>query len=248
MTDHQQKSTPSEKTQSIAPNQSFTPVESVPDRFLLQFATKTRPITPASILQLQRLIGNQQTQKLISSQRSEPQVQRMSLEQYNTHLQQAAQQKLGNIAQAEAIQAWVSEFKMWMNQEYRRMEKIGAFDSTELGQDVNKEKIFQRMYASVEEYIQDDAFDLKILKGHLEDYMEAQTDRQKHVLTMEGLQGEKRFKWGGPTIPGVNVRMEQEKPFRKWLYQNEQGEPGVMNCWEAVLYSAFQSGLIERWS
>lgn len=52
--------------------------------------------------------------------------------------------------------------------------------------------------------------------------------------------------WGNGVIAGISNPLEQKKPFYKWLYRNADEEPRIMNCWEGILYSAFQIGLISK--
>lgn len=52
--------------------------------------------------------------------------------------------------------------------------------------------------------------------------------------------------WGYGVIAGVSNGLEKKKPFYKWLYENADEEPTIMNCWEGILYSAFQIGLISK--
>ncbi|HEX7330215.1 MAG TPA: hypothetical protein VF290_01870 [Pyrinomonadaceae bacterium] len=54
-----------------------------------------------------------------------------------------------------------------------------------------------------------------------------------------------QMEWGPASYKTTPSAFRAQQPFYLWLFEN-QGEPTKMNCWEAVLYSAFKAGVKDK--
>lgn len=86
---------------------------------------------------------------------------------------------------------------------------------------------------------------IETLSQEREEEIKVEIKQDAHVEAMEGMMHDD-LKWNNPAIPKMkNTNIEKRKPFTTWLYHNGPA-PSTMNCWEAVLYGAFLSGLIDK--
>lgn len=207
--------------------------------------TQLPALTPNRVLSLQRSIGNQAVMRRMQVTEKPTSVQRMPLEKYHELLKGAARkdiQATGGVGvkgnEEQAVSEWVAAFLKWMDKEYEDWEAKGAFITGGRG------------YTWMWDYIQDKAFDEKIFNHHLEDYLDylAQNGPQgeRFVRGMSGLTT-KGLSWTNPVTVGKGSikENEQKKPFYLWLYAYGE-KPTQMNCWEAVLYAAYEAGLADR--
>ena len=151
---------------------------------------------------------------------------------------------------------WLLHFLRWFEAEHNDWESKGAFDSTRLADNADGGPVFQRMYPTYLDYVQDDAFDDGVLSFHVDDFlsqlpalsqaaltpMTAAERAQLHTCGMEALAG-RGLQHGFPSIPEATSGLELAKPFTKWLRTEGAPAPTKMNCWEAVLYAAHLTGL-----
>lgn len=70
-------------------------------------------------------------------------------------------------------------------------------------------------------------------------------DAMKELLRENSITwgGRSLFKRNGNSIDQVRSRLEQKKPFGKWM-KDSTTLPSEMNCWEAVIYAGFIAQLV----
>lgn len=227
----------------------FSEAESPKTQATVNFETRSQSqfpaLTPSRVLSLQRSIGNQAVMRMMGVTEKPASVQRMSLERYHELLKTAARkdiQATGGVGvkgdEEQAVREWVAEFIKWMEKEYEDWEAKGAFITGGRG------------YTWMWDYIEDKAFDAEVFNVHMQDYLDylSQNGSQEERLVrgMSGLTS-KGLSWTNPVTLGKgNIKEnEQKKPFYKWLFAYGE-KPTQMNCWEAVLYAAYEAGLADR--
>lgn len=94
-------------------------------------------------------------------------IQRIPIDDFNQAV--ALRSQVGRPSPRDQF-LWKSKFMGYFLDEYEKYEKIGAFDSTEVGRDEIGGTVYAKMYKNWTDYVTDDAFTLSMLQTYFSDF------------------------------------------------------------------------------